>query len=161
MMMFGFIRTITFNIFSFLDSAQKGKISLLPAILVLRDARVHVCTYDGGDIAFYIKVPINQFFHFTTTLNIPDVHQNNDHIQLGEVFDNEWLRYQNNIVEDVVFLDDIFNHTQSNRGNCIFLKIRNIYNFKIELGLGELWNFNSIQIDMLSILHIILDHLKV
>ena len=85
--------------------------SLLPAVLALENARIHVCTSDGGNIASYIEAPVNQSFCFTTTLDILDVYQNNGHIWLGEDFDNAWLRCQNNIVEDVVFLDDIFNHT--------------------------------------------------
>ena len=74
---------------------------------------------------------------FTAILDVPDIYPNNGHIQLGRDFDNTWLRCQNNIVKDVVFLDDIFNHTQNNRGNYIFLKIWDAYNFKIGLRLRE------------------------
>ena len=51
----------------------------LLAVLALEDARVHICISDSGDIAFYIEPLVNQFFCFTTTLDILDVH-NNGHI---------------------------------------------------------------------------------
>jgi len=59
MMMFGFMRTIATNIFGLLNSAQKGKMFPLPAVLALEDAKVHVCTSDSGNISFYIEPPVN------------------------------------------------------------------------------------------------------
>jgi len=31
----------------------------LPAVLTLGDTRIHVCASDGGNIAFYVEVPVN------------------------------------------------------------------------------------------------------
>ena len=110
-MMFRFIRTTVFNTFCLLNSAQKDRISPLLAVLVLKDTRVYFYIFDGSNVASYVEVPVDQSFYLTTTLDILDVHQNNGHVQLGGDFDNVWLRCQSNFVENVVFLDDIFNHT--------------------------------------------------
>ena len=42
----------------------------LPAIFALGNAWVHVCISNNSNIAFYIKVSVNQFFSIATTLNI-------------------------------------------------------------------------------------------
>ena len=87
-MMFRFVRTTAFNTFCFLNSAQKDRIFLLLAVFVLEDTRVHFYTFNGSDIASYVEAPVDQSFHLTTTLDIPDVHPNNGHVQLGGDFDN-------------------------------------------------------------------------
>jgi len=86
--MFGFMRTIVFSIFGPLNSTWKDNIFSLLAVLTLGNTRVHVYTSNSGNMASYIKAPVNQSFCFTTTLDIPDVHPNNSHIQLGENFNN-------------------------------------------------------------------------
>jgi len=69
-MMFEFMRTIVFNIFDLLSSIQKDSMFPLPAILILENTRVYVCTSDSGNIAFYVEAPVNQSFCFTTTLDV-------------------------------------------------------------------------------------------
>ena len=86
--MFGFVKIIAFNIFGFLNSTQKDSIFLFPAVFTLEDTKIHVCTFNSDNVAFYIKVPIDQFFHLTITLDIPDIHPNNSHVQLREDFNN-------------------------------------------------------------------------
>ena len=53
------MRTIAFNTFQTLNFIYKSDMSLLPAIFTLEDARVYVCSIDGGDVASHIEVSIN------------------------------------------------------------------------------------------------------
>ena len=47
-----------------------------PAILTKRDARVHVCTSDGGDEVSNVETPVNEHFCILTALNVPNVDPN-------------------------------------------------------------------------------------
>ena len=110
-MMFGLVETITLNAFSPLDSRWECNAFLLSAILLLRNTRIYICTSDNSNVASYIEAPINQLLHFLTTLNIPNVHLDDGYIWFGRNFDNTWLQYQNDIVDDATSFDDFFNHT--------------------------------------------------
>ena len=78
--MFNLIRPIVFNTFLFLSSTCKSGMFLFPAILVLGDTWIHICTTNSGNIAPNVKIPIKKTFSFTTTLNISYVQPNDSHI---------------------------------------------------------------------------------
>jgi len=59
-----------------LNPAQQGGVTPFPAILTKRDARVHVCTSDGGDEVSNVETPVNEHFRILTTLNVPNVDPN-------------------------------------------------------------------------------------
>jgi len=75
-MMFRLVRAVTFNAFCSLNPARQGSMTPFPAILTKQDARVHVCTSDGGNGVSYIETPVNEHFRILTTLNIPNVDPN-------------------------------------------------------------------------------------
>ena len=52
--------------------------TLPPIVLVLGHIQIHIS--DSGDIAFYIKIPINETFSLTTTLNILYIYLDNEYI---------------------------------------------------------------------------------
>ena len=54
-MMFRLVKAVTFDAFCSLNPARQGGMTLFPAILTKRDARVHVCTSDSGDEVSYVK----------------------------------------------------------------------------------------------------------
>ena len=58
-MMFGFVRTIAFDTFGTLDSAQKCSVAPLPAVFALWDAMVHVGSPNGCDVVSDIEIPID------------------------------------------------------------------------------------------------------
>jgi len=87
-MMFGLVETITLNAFSSLYFAQEYSVSPLPAVFALEDTRIHICTSNSSDVAFYIEASINQLLHFLTTLNILNVYPDDGHIWFGRKFDN-------------------------------------------------------------------------
>jgi len=63
-----------------------------------------------NDVASNIEALINEIFGFGTTLNVPNVKPYNGHIQCRRDFNNSWPRYNNNIIENVVILDDFLNY---------------------------------------------------
>jgi len=67
---FEFIGTITLGIFGFMNTASKGYIFLSPTILVLGDARIHVCTLYSGNIHSNVEQPVDKAFSIYSTLSI-------------------------------------------------------------------------------------------
>jgi len=82
-MVFSLVRAIALDTLRALDTAEYSHMSPLPAILALRDARVHVGSLNSYNKPPYIETPINKTFNLTSALNIPDVNPNNRHIRLG------------------------------------------------------------------------------
>jgi len=74
------VRTIALDIFGFLNSTQEGGMAPPPIILALRDAQVHICTFDGCNKAFYIEISVNESLHLTTTLDIPNIDPYDCHV---------------------------------------------------------------------------------
>jgi len=50
--------------------------SLLPAVLVLGDAWVHIGSMNSCNISSYVKAPVDKTFSLTATLNIPNINPN-------------------------------------------------------------------------------------
>ena len=69
-MVFGFVRTIAFDVFGTLDSTQKCCMSL---VFALRNARVYVGSLNGRDVVANIKAPIDKHFYIIAALDIPDI----------------------------------------------------------------------------------------
>ena len=82
-MVFSLVRAITLDVLGALDIAGHSCMSPSPVILVLRDARVYVGSSNSHNKPPYIETPVNNTFSLTSTLNIPDVNPNNQHIRLG------------------------------------------------------------------------------
>jgi len=57
-----------------------------------------------------VEALINETFGFGTTLNIPNIKLYDGYIQFRKDFDNSWPRYNNNVVENMVILDDFLDH---------------------------------------------------
>jgi len=56
------VRSIVFDTFRFLNSANKGNISPFSAVLILGNARIHVGLMNDSNMAFYIKVMVDKGF---------------------------------------------------------------------------------------------------
>jgi len=70
------VGAVTFNAFCSLNPTQQDGVTPFPAILTKWDARVHVCTSDGGNEVFYVETPVSEHFRILTALNIPNVDPN-------------------------------------------------------------------------------------
>ena len=110
--------------------------SPLPAILTLGYPWVHVRPSNYSDVSSNIEALIDKALSLAPTLNILNVYPDNGHIQLGENLDNLQLRSENNIVENLILLYDVFNITRSETNLRITMRIIwDVYDFKIELRL--------------------------
>jgi len=63
-----------------------------PAVVTLRDSRVHVGGSNRGNIPAKVKRMIYQQFYFGTILRIPNVKPDNGHVGFGRGFDYSGLR---------------------------------------------------------------------
>jgi len=82
MVVLGLVRAIALNTFGSLDMAGQCHMSPLPAVLALRNARIHVGSLNCCNVPSYIEVPVNKTLSLTTTLNIPNVNPKDRHIGL-------------------------------------------------------------------------------
>ena len=82
-MILGLVRAIALDTLRALNSARKGGMSLFPAVLALRDPRIHVHFLDSSDILSYVEALINEHFGIAPTLNIPYVDPHNGHVGFG------------------------------------------------------------------------------
>ena len=81
-MVFSLVKAIALDTLGALDMAGHSHMFPSPAILALRDTRVHVSFSNSCNKPFYIETPVNKTFSLTSALNIPDVNPNNQHIRL-------------------------------------------------------------------------------
>ena len=71
--MFRFMRTITLNAFSLLDSTHECEMTPLLAICVLEYTRVHICSSDCSDVVAYIEASVDEKFCVLTALHILNI----------------------------------------------------------------------------------------
>jgi len=117
------MRTITLDIFSFLNSARKHRVVPPSTILALGDFWVHICSSNSSNVVAYVEVPVDEHFGITATLYILYINPDDCYIGFWGKFDDLRLQCQSNVIENVVVLNDAFNHTQVNRDDSNFLKI--------------------------------------
>jgi len=77
---FGFVRTIAFDIFGTLNSAQEHRVIPFSAIFALWYSRVHVSTSNDHDILFNIEASVDKALSPATTLNILNIYPNDRHV---------------------------------------------------------------------------------
>ena len=111
LVIFQFVRTITLDVFGPLNSVQKCRVAPPPTILVLGDSWVHVCSSNGSDVVAYIEVSVDKHFSIADTLYIPYINPDDCHIGFWKDFDDLRLQYQSDVVENMVVLEDAFDHT--------------------------------------------------
>ena len=78
----GLVWAITFDAFSFLDPTYACHMVPLPAVFVLGNAWIHVCTSNGADESSNIEPSIDERFGFGAALSIPNINSYYGHIQL-------------------------------------------------------------------------------
>jgi len=77
------VRAVAFDAFQALNSARKSSMFPFPAVLALRDPRVHVHSLDGNNVLSYVEASINEHFGIAPTLNVPYVNSHNGHVGFG------------------------------------------------------------------------------
>ena len=61
----------------------------------------------------HIEAPVNEKFSVFSTLNIPDVKPNDGHIRLRRDFNNSRFRYEGDVVENMILLENSFDVKRS------------------------------------------------
>lgn len=87
-----------------------SSIILLPTLLILRDIWVHVCYLNSYNKLTDVEVSVDETSNIWAILRIPDIEPYDGHVWLGKYFDNPRLGGKQNIVEDMVVLENIFDH---------------------------------------------------
>ena len=73
-----------------------------------------------------------------------------------------WFGSENDIVENLILLYDVFDIARSETNLRIIVEvIWDAYDFQIELGLWEIWNLNTRDINTVDILNIFLNNDKI
>jgi len=77
------VRTITLDAFRALYSAQESGVAPFPAVLVLGNSWVHVCSPDSSDVLSNVKAPVDEHLGICPTLDIPNIDLYNGHVGFG------------------------------------------------------------------------------
>jgi len=72
---------ITLYTFGLLDSIYTSYMSLFPIIFALEDSWIHICTLNSSNIITHIKTSVDKTFGSGTTLYIPNVKPNDEHVR--------------------------------------------------------------------------------
>ena len=105
---FWLVRSVTLYAFWALSSARESRMTPLPTVFTLRNARVHISHSNCRNIPSDIETLINKAFSLDSTLCIPNVDPHNGHIRLRWYFDYPWFGGKSNVVKDMILLYDVF-----------------------------------------------------
>jgi len=78
---------------------SKGRVTLFPTIVTLRNAGIHVGAPYCSDIPTTIEGVIDEHFGLGTILGIPYVDPDNGHVRLRGCFDYPWFGSERDVVE--------------------------------------------------------------
>ena len=81
------MQAITFYTFCPLNSAYACRVAPFPAVFALRNAWIHDCALNSGNVPSYIKPSVDKGFGFGATLSIPNVNPYNCHVRLWRDLD--------------------------------------------------------------------------
>ena len=81
----------------------------LPAILALWYAWVHIYTLNCCDETTNVEPLVNTFLSIGSVLHVPNVNLYDGHVGFGGYLDDAWFRGEDNVIEQVVVLQNIFN----------------------------------------------------
>ena len=105
---FSKVRAITPHTLRSLYMTDSCCMILLPAILALWYTWVHICTLSCCNETTDVKPSVNDFLSVGSVLHIPNVDPYDGYVGFGGYLDNAWFRGEDNVVEQVVVLQNIF-----------------------------------------------------
>ena len=136
-MIIGTMGTIALSAFRSLNVTDSCWVTPLLAIFTLRDARVHVGTFHCSNNVSDIESSVDDFSSVATILVVPNIDPDNCHIQLGRDFNNVWSWCKDDVVEDMIIFEDVFDILRGDMCARIVNVIWNAYDFKVRLWLGK------------------------
>jgi len=90
-MVFRLVWAIIFNALCPLYPARESGMSPFPAIFVLENSRIHVCSSDGSNIVADIEASVYKYFSIMSALNVPYIYPDNCYVGLQRNFDYSWF----------------------------------------------------------------------
>jgi len=87
-----FVQSISFLTLWSICAIYKHSMPPLPAVFVLRNTRVYICSSDHNNMLFYIQIPVNKAFCICIILWILNVDSYYGHIRFGRYLDNSRMR---------------------------------------------------------------------
>ena len=103
------VMSIALDTFGLLNVANTRCVTPLPTVLTLQDTWVHIGTIYCNNETSNIKLSVDNSFGLETILSVPYINPDDSYIQFQRDFDDSWPWGEDNIVENVVFLKNIFN----------------------------------------------------
>ena len=111
-MVFGKVKAITSHTLRSLYMTDSSYITPLPIILALWYAWVHIYTLNCCNETTNIEPSVNDFLSVGSILHVPNVDPYDSHVRFRGYLDNTWFRDKNNVIEQVVVLQNIFDIIQ-------------------------------------------------
>ena len=87
---------------------HKDYVPLFPTIFALRNARIHVCSLDNHNVAFYVETSVDKIFSLSTVLRVLYANPNDCYVRFWRSFDNIRMEHKNNVIENVGCLKNSF-----------------------------------------------------
>ena len=111
-MVFGKMRAITPHTLRSLYTTDSYCMTPLLAILALWYAWVHIYTPNYCNETTNVEPLVNDFLSVGSVLRVPNVNPYDSHVRFGGYLDDIWFRDKDNIIEQVVVLQNIFDIIQ-------------------------------------------------
>ena len=92
----------------FLYTTDSCYMTPLPAILVLWYTQVHICTLNYYNETTGVEPLVNDFLSIGSILCVPNVNTYDSHVRFGGYLDDAWFRGKDNVIEQVIILQNIF-----------------------------------------------------
>ena len=142
MMMFSKMRTIISHTLKLLYMTHSYCMSPLPTVLALWNIWVHVCSTNCCNKAFNIEPLIYDFFSIWPTLGVPYINLDDGYVGFWGYLNDLWFRCENNIIEQVIVLEYVFDIIQWNIAIGFLVDEWNSYDFEVGFGLwkSRWWN---------------------
>jgi len=137
MMVFSEMGTITFHTFSSLNMTYSCHMPPLPTVLTLQYTWIHICIPNCYNVATNVESLVNDFLSIRSVLSIPNVYPNDGHVGLGRYLDDTRFWCEDNVVEQVIIFQDIFDFIQWNMVACLFTNEQNTNNLEVWLQLQK------------------------
>ena len=135
MVMFGKVRAIMPHTLRFLYMTDSCYMTPLPAILVLWYTWVHICTLNYYNETTGVEPLVNDFLSIGSILCVPNVNTYDSHVGFGGYLDDVWFRGKDNVIEQVIILQNIFDIIWWNSIVHLFADVWNTYNLEVWLWL--------------------------
>ena len=129
--MFRKIRSIIPYILSSLNVANTCHMPPLPTVFALWYIWIYIHTTYCCNITSNIESTIDNSFSVLTWLGVPDIDPYNGHVRFRRHFDDARFQGKNNVVEDMIVLENIFNFIRWNLVVGFFADEWNAYNLEV------------------------------